>query len=113
MEAPAVENALLRKTLRTGLEFTYGFTPRITSAVALFYHHDNNEPAPITNPSQVSPDLQFRPTTDAVDVSVSVHYQISHHLDVDVSYEHTNVFAGSSAADYSRNRYGIGLTVTF
>lgn len=113
VEAPAVENALIRTTFRSGLELTYGFTPRITSALAFFYHHDENEPGPTTNPFPAPPDLRFRPTTDAFDVSVSGRYQISDRVDVDISYQHTSVFTGSSAADYSRNRYGIGLTVTF
>ncbi len=113
VEAPAVKDAILRKTFRTGSELTYGFTPRITSALALFYHHDENERGFVSNPLQVPADLRFRPTTDALDVSVSGRYQVSDHIDVDVSFEHSNVFNGSAAADYSRSRYGMGLTVTF
>ena len=98
VEAPAVADAILRKTFRTGVELTYGFTPRITSALALFYHHDENERGLVTNPPQVPADLRFRPTTDALDVSVSGRYQVSDHIDVDVSYGHSNVSTGSAGA---------------
>lgn len=108
VEEPGVMQALSRTTFRTGLELRYGFTSKISSALALFYHHDENTPGntPATAGTPFS--------TDAIDVSLSARYQFTSHLDADVSFQHTEVSSGNqTAGDYSRNRYSIGINFTF
>ncbi len=107
VEEPAVAEALSRTTFRTGLQLRYGFTSKLSSAIGLFYHHDENKPGAAT----ATPVPSF--STNAYDLSLSLRYQLTRHLDLDMSYQYTEVSSGGGGGDYSRNRYSIGGSFTF
>lgn len=107
VEEPSVQDALSRKTLRTGLQLNYGFTSKLSSALGLFYHHDETMGGTTT--------LTAGPTfsTDAVDLSLSARYQLTSHLDMDAGFQHSEVSSGGQDTSYSRNRYTFGINFTF
>ncbi len=52
-------------------------------------------------------------STDAYDLSISFRYQLTRHIDLDTSFQHTDVSSGAFDANYSRNRYSVGASFTF
>lgn len=118
-EPSGLQSSLSRTTFRTGLQFHYAFTNRISSAVGLNYHHDENQAGiPATGVSGFPPDSAF--STDAYEILLSLRYQISRHVDVDVGYQHSEVNSSGQtqnvfgqARQYSRNRYSLGLNFSF
>jgi hypothetical protein len=107
VEEPAVQQALSRTTFRTGLQLTYGFTAKFSSAVGLFYHHDE------TTGGTTLPTAGPAFSTDAVDLSLSARYQLRRHWDLDASFEHSEVSSEGAGQSYSRNRYSVGVNFTF
>ena len=107
VEEPGIQEAMSRETFRTGLQFAYRFTPKISSAATFYYHHDENT----TGGVGVTSGTAF--TTDAFDLLLVGRYQITRHLDLDISYGHSEVSSGGTGSNYSRNRYAIGMTFTF
>ncbi len=107
VEEPAVREAQSRTTFRTGLQLTYGFTAKLSSALSLFYHHDNN--------TTTSAGVTSGPatTTDAIDVGLFTRYQISRHVDLSASIQHSEVSSSSASSDYSRNSFSLGMNFTF
>ena len=107
VEEPAAPETLSQTTFRTGLQFRYGFTPRISSAIGFDYHHDESQPGnaiALTGPDS---------STDAYDLLLSLRYQISRHVDLDIGFEHSEANSADPIQEYSRNRYSIGLNFTF
>lgn len=107
VEEPVVRDALSRTTFRTGVQLRYGFTKKISAVVGIDYHHDETEEgltAATSGPAF---------STNAVQFVIGARYQISRHLDWDVSYEHSEVDSSSEISGYSRNRYSTGLSFTF
>lgn len=107
---------LSRTTFRTGLQFHYSFTSKISSSIGLNYHHDENQSGlPVTGVIGIPPTPAF--TTDAYDFLLSLRYQISRHIDFDVGFQHSEVNSSGraqqnsfgQALQYSRDRYSLGL----
>jgi hypothetical protein len=111
--------ALTRVTFRTGLNFSYGFSSRITGTLDGYYHHDENESIiPPSTTSTGGNGISSAFSADAYDVSVSVRYAIKAYFTVNLGFEHTQVSSASSGSaqanrDYSRNRYSAGLTFIY
>jgi hypothetical protein len=106
VEEPSAQEALSRKTFRTGLELRYGFTAKFSSAFGLAYHHDVNMGG---TGATAGPSF----STDAYDLTLSARYQLRTHWDLDASFQHTQVSSGGPLASYSRNRYSVGINFTF
>jgi hypothetical protein len=106
VEEPSAQEALSRKTFRTGLDLRYGFTAKFSSAIGLAYHHDVNMGG---TGATAGPSF----STDAYDLILSARYQLRTHWDLDASFQHTQVSSGGPLASYSRNRYSVGINFTF
>ena len=111
VEAPTVEDAATRKTLRTGLSFTYNLSARISSTTAVYYNHDENQ-------SSISSGTGSAGSQDSLDLSLGLRYTINRRLALHVNYNQTSESSlGSTpestqglASSYSRNSYSAGLS---
>jgi opacity protein-like surface antigen len=104
VEEPTATAALVRTTIRTGLNLTYGLTSRINAIAGVYYHHDENEGPPGT--TSVG-------TQDSYQISLGLKYTINKHFALGVHYEHSSVSALGAQSGYSRNRYFGGLTYIY
>ena len=103
LEEPNASSLLSRTTFRTGLEFKYDLTARISSTFSGYYHHDQDEGlAGVAGFSE-----------DAFDLSLDCRYAINRRFAFDLGIEHSEIDSGVAARDYSRNRYFTGLTFTY
>jgi hypothetical protein len=98
--------ALVRTTLRTGLNLKYGLTARISSTAAVYYHHDENEGGISSGTSSVG-------SQDSFDLSLGLRYTINKRFALHVDYRHSSISSLGSTPDYSRNRYSAGLTFNY
>jgi hypothetical protein len=94
-------------TFRTGLQFHYAITPRISSTLGFNYHENQNQPQTIITPGATLV------AANAYDVLLNFRYQINRHLDCDVGYQRSGASSSDPLQEYSRNRYSIGLNFTF
>jgi hypothetical protein len=101
------ESTSNQPTFRTGLQFRYAITPRISSALGFNYHKNQNQSRIIT-----TPDATFV-AANAYDVLLNFRYQINRHVDCDLSYQRSGASSSDPLLEYSRNRYSIGLNFTF
>jgi Uncharacterized protein conserved in bacteria (DUF2320). len=92
------EGVSIRKTLRTGLNMTYGLTSRISSTAGVYFHHDDNEGVG---------------SQDSLDLNLSLRYTITKRLTAHVDYAYTSISSLASTPGYSRNRYFAGLNYTY
>jgi len=97
--------ALVRTTIRTGLNLTYGLTARLNSTAAVYYHHDDNEGG--------SSGTNSVGTQDSFDLSLGLRYTITKRFALHVDYSHSSVSALGATPAYSRNRYSAGLSLTY
>ena len=100
-EAPNAEDVSIRKTWRSGLVLTYDLSSRLSSTVAVFYNHDQNQGG-TSDGSQ-----------DAIDIVLGLRYVIRRGLILHVDYSHSSETALESMSAYSRNRYSAGLSYTY
>ena len=98
--------ALVRTTLRTGLNLKYGLTARISSTAAVYYHHDENEGGISSGTSSVG-------SQDSFDLSLGLRYTINKRFALHVDYRHSSTSSLGSTPDFSRNRYSAGLTFNY
>ncbi|MFB4187180.1 outer membrane beta-barrel protein, partial [Bacillus velezensis] len=86
VEQATEQNAASQVTFRTGLQFRYAFTARISSAIGFNYQHNDNQ-GDVTTAGNVNPTAgNF--ATDAYDVLVSLRYQINRRVDCDLGFQH-------------------------
>jgi hypothetical protein len=97
--------ALVRTTIRTGLNLTYGLTSRISSTAAVYYHHDENEGG-ASGTSSVG-------SQDSFDLTLGLRYTINKRFALHVDYSHSSVSSLGATPAYSRNRYFAGLNYTY
>ena len=76
-------------TFRTGLQFHYAITPRISSTLGFNYHENQNQPQTIITPGA------NLVAANAYDVLLNFRYQINRHFDCDAGYQRS----GASSAD--------------
>lgn len=100
-EAPNAEDVSIRKTWRSGLVLTYNLSSRLSSTVAVFYNHDQNQGGTSDGPQ------------DAIDIVLGLRYVIRRGLILHVDYSHSSETALESMPAYSRNRYSAGLSYTY
>jgi hypothetical protein len=105
-ESPTAGNATTTKTLRTGLNLTYGLTSRLSSVAGIYYHHDENQGGTGTSSSGTG-------TVDSFDINLGVRYLINKHFTLNLDYNHTTQGSMGSVPGYSRNRYFAGVTYTY
>jgi len=103
-ESPTTGDATTTKTLRTGVNLTYGLTSRISSVAGIYYHHDDNEGGTGTGSTG---------TQDAFDLNLGLRYTINKHFTLHLDYNHTTQSSMGSIPGYSRNRYFAGVTYTY
>jgi Uncharacterized protein conserved in bacteria (DUF2320). len=103
-ESPTTAGATITKTLRTGVNLTYGLTSRLNSVVGVYYHHDDNQGGTGTGSTG---------TQDSLDLNLGLRYTINKHFTLHVDYNHTTQGSMGSTPGYSRNRYFGGLTYTY
>ena len=104
VEAPSVQPALSRKTVRTGLTLTYNLTSRLSSTSGLYFHHDDNQGA---NSSATTS------TQDSLELALGLKYTINKHFAARLNYEYSMVTSAGNQTGYSRNRVFGGLTYTY
>jgi opacity protein-like surface antigen len=104
VEAPSVQPAVIRKTLRTGLALTYDLTSRLKSTTGFYFHHDDNEGASSTNTTS---------TQDSLQLALGLKYIINKHFAARLSYEYSTVTSAGNQTGYSRNRIFGGITYTY
>ncbi len=100
-ESPTAAGVTTTKTLRTGLNLTYGLTSRLSSVAGIYYHHDENQGGTETSTTG---------TQDALDLNLGLRYTLNKHFTLHLDYNHTTQ---SSMGGYSRNRYYAGVTYTY
>ena len=103
-EAPTAGGATTTKTLRTGLNLTYGLTSRLSSVAGVYYHHDDNSGGTGTSSTG---------TQNSLDINLGLRYTINKHFTLHLDYNHTTQGSIGSNPGYSRNRYFGGLTYTY
>ena len=89
------------------MQFRYGFTSRISAAIGFNYYHQENQPGNFIQQTGSG----F--STNGYDSLVDLRYQITRHVDFDLGFQHSEVNSADPIREYSRNRYSIGLNVTF
>src|SRR6266516_5409649 len=104
-EQPTAGGVSTRKTLRTGLNLTYGLTSRVHSTAGVNYHHDENEGGSSGTSSVGS--------QDSLELSLGLRYTINKRFAFHVDYTHSAISSQGSTPGYSRNRYSAGLTFTY
>ncbi|HEX8679032.1 MAG TPA: outer membrane beta-barrel protein, partial [Chthoniobacterales bacterium] len=104
-----------RTSFSTGLQLSYGITPRIGSSISAYYRHDEN-----TLPDAIGfdPDQGFFIITrtfaeDALDLSLNFSYSITPRLSAGAGMHYTEVWSDFSTRPYTRARYSGGLTYSF
>jgi putative beta-barrel porin BBP2 len=103
-EAPTTGGATTTKTLRTGLNLTYGLTSRLSSVAGVYYHRDENSGGTGTSSTG---------TQNSLDINLGLRYTINKHFTLHLDYNHTTQGSMGSIPGYSRNRYFGGLTYTY
>jgi hypothetical protein len=94
-------------TFRTGLQFHYAITPRVSSTLGFNYHENQNQPQNFITPGAALV------AANAYDVLLNFRYQINRHLDCDIGYQRSGASSSDPLQEYSRNRYSIGVNFTF
>jgi hypothetical protein len=107
LDEPDVPGAASRTTFRTGLRANYAISPRLSSTLAVFYQHDENEG--LSTPTTFVPAFN----EDSLDLSLGIRYEINHTFAALAGYEHTEVLSDITLREYARNRYYLGLNATF
>jgi hypothetical protein len=97
-EAPNQAGVSIRKTLRTGVNLTYGLTSRLNSTAGVYFHHDENEGVG---------------SQDSFDLTLGLRYTINRRFALHADYAHTTEGPLGSIPGYSRNRYSAGLSYTY
>jgi hypothetical protein len=100
LETPNQQDVSIRKTWRTGLNFTYRLTSRLLSTAAVFYHHDENQGR--TSGPQ-----------DSLDIALGLRYVVRRGLMLHVDYSHSSESSFESMPAYSRNTYSAGVSYTY
>jgi hypothetical protein len=110
VEQPNSPMAQSRLTLRTGLNLSYTWWDYVSTTVALYYHHDENQGfAADQGPAMAGPDF----SEDTIDISLAAHYTFRQRFSVDLTWQHSGVMSGEAGGSYSRNSYSAGLSYTY
>jgi hypothetical protein len=103
-ESPTAGGVTTTKTLRTGLNLTYGLTSRLNTVAGVYYHHDENQGG--TGSSSTG-------SQDSFDLNLGFRYTINKHFTLNLDYNHSTQGSMGSNPGYSRNRYSAGVTYAY
>jgi len=107
LEQPNSPGIASTKAFRTGMQFTYGLTARITTSISAYYVHDENES--FNFPGVGS----FSTTEDSYDLSLNLGYSINRHWGVHVGFQTSGNAMDIGSSDYTRERYSAGVNYSF
>jgi len=110
-EQPTAAGVSTRKTLRTGLNLTYGLSSRVRCTAGVFYHNDENGGA--TSSGTSSSGTSSAGTQNSLELTLGLRYTINKRFAMHVDYMHSAISSLGSTPGYSRNRYFAGLTYTY
>jgi Putative beta-barrel porin 2 len=102
IEEADVSGASSSPAFRTGLDFRYQFTGRISGSLLLNYIHRTGGSGGNSSSS-----------TNELDIAPSLRYAVTHHLAVNAGYHYIQNELGSTSGSYSRNIYFAGLNYRF
>jgi hypothetical protein len=107
LEEPDVPGSPSRTTFRTGLSARYQITPRISSALSVFWEHDDNDGT--VTPFFISPPF----TEDIFSLSSSLRYAFNRNWGVELGYDFSEVKSDFPFREYYRNRFYGGVNFQF
>jgi hypothetical protein len=98
-----------RITFRTGLDFGYNFTKRVSTHVGVNYYHDDN--TSLLPPGFPGSELAY--TEDGLELTLGAIYTITERVSLDARFTHTELDSERTIGGYARNRGAVGLTVKY
>ena len=107
LEEPDLPGVQSATTFRTGLQTKFNMTSRTSTAVDIYYVHDDYHS--LTSGVISTPAF----SEDTFDVGLTLRYGITSLIGVQASYHYTDVSSGAALREYSRNRVSAGVNVTF
>lgn len=106
-EEGASVTAVNSTAFRTGLEFRYNLTARITAAAAAYYIHDNSQASNFAGiPNTAS-------SQDSYDLSLHLGYSVNRHWGVHVGFDTSGVASDAGVQGYTRQSYSAGVKLNF
>jgi hypothetical protein len=104
-----------RKSFSTGLQLSYGLTPRISSSLSAYYRHDENTLPEVFFFVPGRGIFSIRPTfaEESVDIGMNLSYGITPRLSASAGVHYTEVWSEFSTRPYSRARYSGGISYSF
>jgi len=117
-ENASTAGVLSRTTFRTGLEFKYGLTARITATLDAYYHHDDNQGGAPGSSGGTSTGGSTGTTgsnssEDIFDVFLDGRYTMNPRWSFDLGFEYSGINSNDVVRDYTRLRYSAGFTYNF
>jgi Putative beta-barrel porin 2 len=107
IEEPDLPGVQSRTTFRTGVQTKFNLTSRTSTAVDLFYVHDDYHA--LATGALTTPAF----SEDTFDAGLTLRYGITGLLGVQIGYHYTDVTSDTAGREYSRNRVFGGVNVTF
>jgi len=107
LEEPDLPGVQSRTTFRTGLQTKFNLTSRTSTAVDIYYVHDDYHS--LTSGLITIPAF----SEDTFDVGLTLRYGITSLIGVQASYHYTDVISDAAFREYSRNSVSAGVNVTF
>ena len=107
LEEPDLPGSQSRTTFRTGLQTRFNLTSRTSTAVEMYYVHDDYQA--LTTGLVTTPGF----SEDTFDIGLTLRYGITSLIGVQASYHYTDVTSDAALREYSRNRISGGVNVTF
>ena len=107
LEEPDLPGTQSRTTFRTGLQTKFNLSSRTSTAVDIYYVHDDYHS--LTSGLVTAPAF----SENTFDVGLTLRYGITSLIGVQASYHYTDVGSDVAFREYSRNRVSAGVNVTF
>jgi len=93
--------AAASKSVRTGLNFTQGFSSKVRGTLGVNYSHID------------SPDVAISPTQDAINATVGLQYILSQYVTLFGSFNRTQVTSSNALQEYNKDVYYLGATFQY
>ena len=107
IEEPGVTGSQSRTTFRTGIHGKFDLTSRVSTALDLYYTHDQYHALT----SAFTPIAPF--SEDSFDAGLSLHFAITPLIGVQAGYHYTDIISDLAGREYSRNRVSGGVSLKF